>query len=227
MNKTINVALVGLGRAGNFHLESLSQFPFANLKYIVDPIISKQAQVLKGRPEVTILPDLAPALNDLEVDAVIVASPTPFHFEQITSALKAEKHVFAEKPLGQSLEEIRTSYQLARENQRALFLGFQRRYDHNFQVMKSKMAQAGAIRLYRASSRDNPMPTLEYLKISGNIFHDMLIHDFDMLINLLGTVRPISVHAMGYAHYREIASIPDYDHVVVTIQYAKWVNLFR
>ena len=216
----VKVALVGLGRAGGFHLRSLSQHPGVVLKYIVDPAISRDNQLLAAHPGVVILPDLEPVLNDAEVDAVVVASPTPFHFDHITSALQAKKHVFSEKPLGQSLKDIKLIYQLARDNHCALFLGFQRRYDHNFQVLKSKLAQLGEVKLYRASSRDHPKPAIEYLKISGNIFHDMLIHDFDMLVYLLGSQPPESIVAIGHAHDPEIANIPDYDHVMVTLKYA-------
>ena len=220
MISKVKVALVGLGRAGGFHLRSLSEHPGVLLKYIVDPAILETNPLLEAHPEVTVLPDLEPVLNDAEVDAVVVASPTPFHFEHITKALSAKKHVFSEKPLGQSLKDIKLIYQLARDNQRALFLGFQRRYDHNFQVLKSKLAKVGEVKLYRASSRDHPMPSMEYLRISGNIFHDMLIHDFDMLIYLLGSQPPESIVAIGHAHDPQIANIPDYDHVMVTLKYA-------
>jgi len=191
-----------------------------SLKYIVDPDISEKKVPQGLDPGIRLVQELMPALEDPGLDAVIAASPTACHFDQIGRALQAGKHVFSEKPLGHSLKEITNSYQLAREKQKALYLGFQRRYDRNFSVLKSKIEQIAPLRLYRASSRDNPKPALEYLKISGNIFHDMLIHDFDMLVYLLGPKVPNLITSMAYAHDEEIAGIPDFDHVMVTLMYA-------
>ena len=172
-----------------------------------------------GDLEVRLLDDPLEALQDEQLDSVIIAAPTQHHYEYIRASLESGKHVFTEKPLGKSLEEINHCYDLAISNNRNLFLGFQRRYDHNFLQLKDQMEIIGQPRMIKASSRDNPKPSYEYLEISGNIFHDMLIHDFDMLQFLLGPVIPGAVSAFGYAYDKRIREMGDYDSVLVSIEY--------
>ncbi|MEO0339634.1 MAG: Gfo/Idh/MocA family oxidoreductase [Bacteroidota bacterium] len=192
----MNVCIVGLGRAGRFHLHSIQQIDGVELKYVVDPGLEQGD--ISG--DYKLLTDIEAALQDEDLDAVIVSCPTGFHYDYITRSLQAGKHVFAEKPLGKTVNEIRTCYRLAAGQRRALYLGFQRRYDQNFQTLKAQIPALGQIRTIKTSSRDNPKPSLDYLRISGNIFHDMLIHDFDMLLFLLGTYTPKSVFAHGHAY---------------------------
>ena len=216
MDFIINTCLVGLGRAGHFHLHSIRNSDHFQLRYIVDPNIDSE-DVPEG---CTLLSDIDAALDDESLQAVIVASPTQSHFDYIKRSLEAGKHVFTEKPLGHKVDEIKVCFDLAQQSGLALHLGFQRRYDHNFLALKARIPDLGPIRMIKASSRDNPKPSLDYLKISGNIFHDMLIHDFDMLVFLLGPRVPETVYATGFSYDPEIAKIPDYDTVLVTIKYA-------
>ncbi|MFT4568959.1 MAG: myo-inositol 2-dehydrogenase/D-chiro-inositol 1-dehydrogenase [Saprospiraceae bacterium] len=220
IDKIINqVAIIGLGRAGRFHLNSLTSMPNSEVVYVVDPYLAEDDAICQDAT-FTLLRDLEEVLNDKTISAVIVATPTQFHFEYVCRALDAGKHVFAEKPLGKSLQEIKHCFDLAKKKGQLLYLGFQRRYDHNFNVLKSKIASVGDVRTVKMSSRDNPKPSLDYLRISGNIFHDMLIHDFDMLIYLFGHKIPESIYAIGYAYDSDIAAMDDYDTVLVTIKYA-------
>jgi len=217
MPEKIAVCIAGLGRAGHFHLRSVQSSEQFSLKYIVDPAIS--ANEFPGGQQTKVLPTLEEALSDPELDAVIVSTPTPHHYKHITQSLKAEKHVFAEKPLGTTAQEIQQCFALAEEKKLALHLGFQRRCDQNFRALKESIQEIGPVRTIKTSSRDNPQPSLDYLYISGNIFHDMLIHDFDMLIYLLGVRVPESVYAIGYAYDQEIDDLPDFDTVLVTLKY--------
>jgi myo-inositol 2-dehydrogenase / D-chiro-inositol 1-dehydrogenase len=220
MPQKIRVCIVGLGRAGCFHLHSIHSISSFELKYVVDPGLSADDEIVKAN-DFILLKDIEEALSDPMLDAVIVSPPTPFHYAYIIRALEAGKHVFAEKPLGKTIAQINHCFQLAEEKDLALHLGFQRRYDENFQALKSNIAGIAPIRTIKISSRDNPKPSLEYLRISGNIFHDMLIHDFDMLIYLLGLRIPESVYAIGHAYDPEITQIPDFDTVLVTLKYAE------
>lgn len=213
----INICLVGLGRAGNFHLNSVNNLDFFNLKYIVDP--NREALRELGSGNFTHLVDIDQALADETVDAVIVACPTQFHYDYITRALKAGKHVFTEKPLGYTLKETQECFDIATEKGLLLHLGFQRRFDHNFNALKANLPNLGGARLVKTSSRDNPKPSLDYLKISGNIFHDMLIHDFDMLLFLFGVKVPETIFSMGYSYDQDIADLKDFDTVLVTLKY--------
>ena len=210
---------MGLGRAGRFHLDSINQLDSCTLKYVVDPSLSPSDKIVTKNAFI-LLEDLKEALDDSEVDGVIVSAPTEFHFNYICQSLKAGKHVFTEKPLGKSAKEINICFDLAQKKGLAIFLGFQRRYDNNFIELKNSIEKIAKVRTVKMSSRDNPKPSLSYLKISGNIFHDMLIHDFDMLLFLMGYKVPISVFAYGYAYDPDIKKIPDFDTVLVTLKYA-------
>ncbi|MEL6191659.1 MAG: Gfo/Idh/MocA family oxidoreductase [Bacteroidota bacterium] len=219
MSRTLSLCIVGLGRAGRFHLHSIKQLPGVELAYVVDPVISEQEEALEGTG-CKVLTDIQEALDDHELDGVIVSSPTQYHYDYIIRSLSAGKHVFTEKPLGKSLDQIAHCFDLAEEKELALYLGFQRRYDQNFRALKEKLQQIGSIRLIKTSSRDNPKPSIDYLRISGNIFYDMLIHDFDMLLFLLEGRKPESIFAYGHAYDPEIKAIPDFDTVMVSLKYS-------
>jgi len=210
--------IVGLGRAGNFHLTSIKSIKNAKLLSVVDTNLDliKQYGEAEGCNAYQTIDE---ALADPKLDAVVIASPTDSHFEYIIKALNAGKHVFTEKPLGHALHEVAECFDLAASKGLALYLGFQRRYDKSFMALKESLPQLGNLRLWKASSRDNPRPSIAYLSISGNIFHDMLIHDFDMLTYLLGAAIPEKVFAAGYAHDKEIANLNDFDTVLCTVQY--------
>lgn len=214
----LNICLVGLGRAGHFHFNSVNKIDYLNLKYIVEPN-PEALKGVEGKGRFTHLIDIDQALADATIDAVIVASPTQFHYDYIIRSLAAGKHVFTEKPLGYTLKEIQECFDLAAEKGLCLHLGFQRRFDENFTTLNANLPKLGVARLVKTSSRDNPKPSLDYLKISGNIYHDMLIHDFDMLLFLFGLQVPASIFSIGYAYDAEIADLKDFDTVLVTLKY--------
>ena len=219
MTDKTQLCIIGLGRAGRFHLNSIKNIDSCELKYVVDPQLDEDEPIVLQNKFI-LLNNVEPALSDPDLQGVIVSAPTQFHFEYINRALDAGKHVFTEKPLGKTPLEINTCFEKAEASDLALFLGFQRRYDHNFKTLKKNIEQIGQVRMVRMSSRDNPKPSLEYLRISGNIFHDMLIHDFDMLQFLLGSKIPATVFAFGHAYDPDIKAIPDFDTVMVTLKYA-------
>lgn len=218
MKNTIRICVVGLGRAGNFHLTSIDQLDNLQLHSVVDA----DAALAQREAEARCCKwgtDLTELLKDDALDAVVVASPTDAHFDYICQALAAGKHVFTEKPVGHTVVEINTCFELAQKHDLALHLGFQRRFDKNFMALKRRLPELGQTRIVKASSRDNPKPSYEYLSISGNIFHDMLIHDFDMLMFLFGAKQPETVFAAGHTYDQTIASFNDFDTVLVTIKY--------
>lgn len=218
MTKKINTAIVGMGRAGGFHLTSMKILDYFNLAYVVD--FSQEVLGALSLPEGTVATcNFEDVLNDSEVDAVIVSSPTQFHHDHIFSSLSAGKHVFTEKPVGKNLDDILSCFDKAEENGLALHLGFQRRFDPNFRALKSKLSVVSQPRLIRASSRDNPKPSYAYLETSGNIFHDMLIHDFDMMLYLLDGRLPKTIHALAHSYDTKIGDMDDYDTVLVTMQF--------
>lgn len=218
MSNTLKACIVGLGRAGQIHLNSVKQLPGLTLTWLVDTN-TDLLKVLSSDNSCHTTTDINEALADADLDVVIIASPTDAHFEYIILSLNAGKHVFTEKPLGHSLLQVKQCFDLAEEKKLALHLGFQRRFDTNFIALKQQLPKLGDCRIIKTSSRDNPRPSIDYLSISGNIFHDMLIHDFDMLCFLFGSKIPETVYAVGHAYDTEIAAIDDYDTVMVTLQY--------
>jgi myo-inositol 2-dehydrogenase/D-chiro-inositol 1-dehydrogenase len=185
---------------------------------VVDPALSFDHELVADQ-NFKWLNDIDLALSESAINGIIISTPTQYHFDYICRSLEAGKHVFTEKPLGKSSDDIKKCFDLAEKKKLALYLGFQRRYDHNFIELKKNIEKIGPIRTIKMSSRDNPKPSLEYLKISGNIFHDMLIHDFDMLQFLLGEKIPNAVFALGHAYDSNIKEMGDFDTVLVTLQY--------
>jgi myo-inositol 2-dehydrogenase/D-chiro-inositol 1-dehydrogenase len=161
-------------------------------------------------------------LGDLAVDAVVIATPTPLHAEMIERAAAAGKHVFCEKPL--SLEPSRDAKAVV-EAKRAhikLQVGFQRRFDPDFRLVKAKIDEGivGDIRFFRATCRDMRAPSLEYLRNCGGIFADVTLHDFDVARWLVGEI--VEVYARGAAlsdpAIAEVAG--DVDNAVVSVKFA-------
>ena len=156
------------------------------------------------------------------MDAVVIASATDTHFPYIMQALRADKAVLAEKPISHELHEVEEAVELAKTKNLAFVCGYQRRADRHFRELKRQL-DAGAIgnlKLLKTCSRDNPIPPMEYLRTSGGIFHDMLIHDFDMLDFLSGGQVPESVTATGHSYHPEIEAMGDVDVCAVMFKYA-------
>lgn len=214
----LKVCVVGLGRAGHFHLSTITTSDKFQLVVVVDPSLDL-ATLVADKHNCKPYASFEEALSKEMFDVVVVASPTGLHQKQVLQALNADKQVFCEKPLGNNIEEIEQCFALAEEKDLALYIGFQRRYDASFMGLKARMAELGGLRMLKASSRDNPRPPIEYLRTSNHIFHDMLIHDFDMLTFLFGAMVPDKVTAYGHAHDADIAEIEDYDTVLVNVQY--------
>ena len=214
------VALVGLGRAGHFHLQSVLQLPhMVQLSWVVD-IDESKAQRIAAEQGCRWSTELGEALGD--VDAVIIASATDTHFPYIMESLRANKAVLAEKPISHELHEVIEAVELAKSRNLPFVCGYQRRADRHFRALKEQL-DAGAVgktKLVKTCSRDNPLPPLEYLRSSGGIFHDMLIHDFDMLDFLSNGEEPESVTAIGHCYNAEIQKMNDIDTCAVMFKYA-------
>jgi len=219
-SKVLKVALFGLGRAGRFHLQSIQLLPEMELVHVVD-IDPEQARKVGEQFQSAHSETIQPALEDPSIQAVIIATPTGEHFEQIMAALKAGKSVFTEKPLGNNLDEIATCYAAARQAGKALFVGFNRRFDPSFADL-ARQVQTGVIgtpQLLRVTSRDSPLPSMDYIRTSHGIFHDCIVHDFDMLRYITGQ-DPVEVYAIGSNFVDGIRALRDLDNVLVSLKYA-------
>jgi len=157
---------------------------------------------------------------DPEVTAVIVATTTITHEKIIRSALAAGKHVFTEKPVAETEAESARCFADANDAGRILFTAFNRRYDPSFADVRRRVRQGdvGHAHVVRTTSRDSPVPSLEFLKTSGGFFHDCVIHDLDLVTWTVGEF-PSEVVTFGNAQIPEIAALDDVDNVIVTMKF--------
>ena len=159
-------------------------------------------------------------LKDPEVDAVFVTTPTDSHESYVVRALNAKKAVFCEKPIAPEIKAINDCYNLASKVNIPLFCAFNRRFDPalsrlNEQVREGKIGKVYHIKM---TSRDAPLPSIAYLKISNGIFHDCAVHDIDMVCLVVGE-RPVGVFAQGSAFDPEIEAIGDLDTVAIVLKF--------
>ena len=215
----LNIALFGLGRAGKFHIQSIQSIPELNLKYVIDLNESVAKRVAKDL-ECSYSTDIDEPLSQNDIDAVIIATPTKEQHQQIQAALKANKPVFSEKPLGNSLNEIDSCFELAKLTDLPLFIGFNRRFDPSFSSLASdvKDSKVGQLQMLRVTSRDSPLPTIDYISKSNGIFHDCIVHDFDMLRFITGK-DPVEIYTLGSSFVEEIKALNDLDNVLVALKY--------
>lgn len=150
----------------------------------------------------------------------MICTPTFTHKDIILQCLEAGKAVFSEKPIGQTPEDTKECYTMSEKVGKPLFCGFQRRWDPTFSDIQSRVrkGEAGHIQVIKSISRDSPLPSIDYLKISGGIFHDCMVHDIDMITWVLGEL-PVKVHTMANAQIPEIAAMGDFDNVVTTLEF--------
>ncbi|KAK3855208.1 hypothetical protein Pcinc_038376 [Petrolisthes cinctipes] len=223
--KVINVALFALGRAGSIHLTNVMKNSRLNIKYLVESDRGKLERVQKEWR----LPDsvlLSPhqdqkVFSDPSVHGIIIATPTYLHKDLVTRGLKAKKAVFCEKPIADDLEDTRMCYQLAKEMNQPLLCAFNRRFDPSFSQLRRKVqdGEVGQVHLVKTVARDSPVPSIEYIKVSGGIFHDCAVHDIDLVCWVLGEY-PTHVFASAFAFIPEIAAVNDHDTVGFTMKFA-------
>jgi len=192
----VQLALLGAGRIGQVHARAVSSHPDANLKYVFDPVDSAALSVQRvyGATPAS----LEVILDDPEVAGVLVCTPSDQHAQQIVQAIDAGKAVFCEKPIATDLEETRRTLEHVSHKNGLLMLGFQRRFDNNFRALKTRLPDMGQIEQLIITSRDPAPPPYSYMRSSGGLFKDMMIHDFDVARWLVGE-EIASVYAVGNA----------------------------
>ena len=228
MNKSskIGVGVIGTGRIGKLHIEHLARnIPEAELIAIcsLDAVgiesLTKQFNIPKTTK------DYAALLADPRIDAVLVASSTDTHVEISQAAAKAGKHVFCEKPISLDLEQIDETLAIVEEAGIKFQVGFNRRFDASFERIREAVAsgEIGEPHIMRITSRDPAPPPIEYVKVSGGIFLDMTIHDFDMARYLIGD-EVVEVYATGGVRVDpKIGEAGDIDTTVITLRFRNGV----
>ena len=186
----VNVGIIGAGRIGKVHVESIcTQVANAKVKTLADPFMNDQtAEWAKDMGVANVTKDYKEILADPEIDAVLICSSTDTHSPISVEAIKAGKHVFCEKPIDHDVAKIKEVIDALKENNVKYQVGFNRRFDHNFEAVQKAVADGkiGETHLIKVTSRDPEPPCAEYVKVSGGMFLDMTIHDFDMVRFLAG-----------------------------------------
>jgi len=190
------LALFGAGRIGAVHAANAAAHPGLELKYVVDPV-ADAAERLAARFGAVVVGAEA-ALADPEVGGVIVASSTDTHLDHCLAAARAGKAIFCEKPIDLDLARARAAAPALKDAR--LLLGFNRRFDPNFQALKAQLdaGAVGALETLNIVSHDPAPPPIDYVKVSGGLFRDMAIHDFDTARWLLRET-PVQVFAAASA----------------------------
>src|SRR5436309_2940219 len=176
----IDVALFGAGRIGPIHAGNLVRQPGVRLKYVVD-VDASAAERLAQKHGARVI-DAATVFDDAAIGAVVIGSSTDTHAELILRAAKAHKAIFCEKPVDLALDRARACAEAVRSAGVTCLIGFQRRYDPTFASLKQRIidGEIGEPEMLVVTSRDPGAPPVDYIKRSGGIFKDMLIHDFDI-----------------------------------------------
>ena len=216
----IQVALFGAGRIGKIHAANLAAQAGVQFKYVVDVNAEAAAALaaIHGGSSATI----EAALADPEVKAVVIASSTDTHADLILRSAAAGKAIFCEKPVDLTIARARACAAAVKEAGVLCMLGFQRRDDPTVNALKKRIeaGEIGTPELLIVTSRDPGPPPVSYIKVSGGIFKDMLIHDFDIFRWILDDAA-VSVHATGSCLVDPaIGEAGDLDTAVVTIRTA-------
>jgi len=223
MSKKLRIGVIGAGRIGKLHANNLaSRVPNAELAAISDvyePAAKELAEKL-GVP--AYYNDYHKILEDPTIDAVFICSSTDTHSPISMEAAKAGKHIFCEKPIDHDIDKIRPVLEEVKKAGVRYQVGFNRRFDRNFKHVHD-VVQAGGIgdvQIVKVTSRDPEAPPLSYVKVSGGIFVDMTIHDFDMVRYLSGS-EVEEVSAVGACLVNpEIGKAGDVDTCIITLKFA-------
>ncbi len=223
MKQTINVGVIGAGRIGRLHAENLMvRIPEANLIAVSDVLVEAAETVAAGLGVPAAYQDHRRILEDRAIDAVLICSSTDTHAQLIEEAAGAGKQIFCEKPIALDLGQIDRALAAVDRAGVKLQIGFNRRFDPNFARVREVVAagQIGEPHLLRITSRDPAPPPLAYVRVSGGIFLDMTIHDFDMARFLMGSEVEEIYAAGGVMVDPEIGQAGDIDTTIITLHFA-------
>ena len=212
--KQVRIGLIGAGRIGKLHGENLAHaVPQADLVAVADPFMNEETERWAEQMGIAnCYTDPDAIFQDDTIDAVFICSSTSTHADFIMKAAKAGKHAFCEKPIDTELAKIREALAVVEESGTKLQVGFVRRFDHNHKAVRDTVASGrlGAPQVVKVTSRDPDHQSMDYIKVSGGIFMDMSIHDFDMVRYLAGSdVTEIMAYGAalsgeGYDKYNDV-----------------------
>ncbi len=226
MKTKLKVGIIGAGRIGKVHTLSIkNQIPEVEIKAISDALFP----VAKEWADQNAIPhaygDYRQIIRDPEIDAVLICSSTDTHAQISIEAAQAGKHIFCEKPVDLSTEKVKEVLDAVEKAGVKFQVGFNRRFDHNFKKIKEIIdaGELGDLHVVKITSRDPAPPNIDYVKVSGGIFLDMTIHDFDMARFLIGS-EVKEVYAMADCKIDPaIEEAGDVDTAIVSLRFENGV----
>ena len=219
----LRFGVIGAGRIGKIHAENLAtRIPGAQVVAIADVNLEAAQQTAARLHIPAVYQDYQAILQDPQVEAVAICSSTDTHARLIVEAAQAGKHIFCEKPIDHDLAKIDAALEAVSKAGVKLQIGFNRRFDPNFRKIHDMVAagKIGEPHILRITSRDPAPPPPEYVKVSGGIFLDMTIHDFDMARYLMGSEVETVYVAGAVLVDPEIGKAGDIDTAIITLHFA-------
>lgn len=214
------LAILGAGRIGQVHARAINSNAHAELVAVNDPIDAAVQSIIDrfgGQ-----FAEIDAIVNDDSIDGVILCTPTDMHADQIETFARAGKAIFCEKPIDLDAARVRACLEVVTKAKASLMVGFNRRFDPHFIALKEAIdnGRIGMPEMGVIVSRDPGAPPAEYILRSGGIFRDMMIHDIDMAVHLMGSM-PKYVMATGAVMTNpDIAKLNDYDSATAILIWA-------
>jgi myo-inositol 2-dehydrogenase/D-chiro-inositol 1-dehydrogenase len=211
IKEEIRIGLIGAGRIGKLHGNNLAGLVNgAKVEAVAEVMLNDEHRAWAERNGIRkVYTDPAEIMQDKDIDAVFICSPTDTHAELIIRAAEAGKDIFCEKPIHTDVAKIREALEAVKKAGVKLQIGFVRRFDHNHKKVHDTVASGrlGRPHVVKITSRDPEGPPLSYIAVSGGIFMDMTIHDFDMARYLAGS---------------EVTEVAAYGTVLIDPEYKKY-----
>ena len=221
----INIALFGLGRIGVMHAQNIYLNNNCSLQYVFDINQTLAKKIAKKFNSISIK-NTRIAYTDKNVDVIFITTPTSTHIKYIMEAVKFKKTIFCEKPLDLNINKINECRKFIKKYNPKIQVGFNRRYDPGHYALKKsiQIGEIGKLEKIIITSRDPAPPSMAYLKVSGGIFRDMTIHDFDLIRFYLGNdeVKEIFATTTNLSDLR-IKKINDYELAMCLIKSEKGI----
>jgi len=218
----LRIGIIGAGRIGKVHAASISQrIDHAEVVAIADPDIKEATNLGDKLGIKNIYDDPMKILYDENIEAIVISSPTNTHTDYIKVAADQKKHIFCEKPVDLDLAKIKEVIRIVELEDIQMMVGFNRRFDPNFAKIKSLVSEGkiGDPQILKITSRDPGPPPPEYIKNSGGLFLDMVIHDFDMA-RFIANDEVSEVYSRGSVMIDDkIGELGDIDTAVTILQF--------